>query len=249
MTIITLISFFLALFSIILSVFFYKRSGNGSKVFIYCIKKSKIEDETFFILYNKSKYFITKDNIYKDVYITCESELELESESDFDFEVLLDFKGSKVIFSKEHNQLNLDIDYIGPRSYALIGINKKPINLTINGIIKDYIVRKRTYEMSRKKRIGYLFILDIFLTSIFMITMYSMFFDNYDSYQVLNILSILLFPITAIFIIPYAMIRKRAIHIDAYNKINQIIKEREKRFKNKKSQINEQNSSKNESNE
>ena len=149
MVIIGTISFLLGVFSMLISIYIYslgKRDIKGLRYF----EIWKKERRSYFVIFNRSELYITKNDIYKDIAINLRDNNSVLHY----YRVINPFNKSDVKFFKDGNKISLWINYIYPRSYAILEIksnSKKYFSLDgiiENGKIIKYI-RKKEYLLVR----------------------------------------------------------------------------------------------------
>ncbi len=174
MNLVALFSLFLALISIFLTFYYFHNSDSKKRALCYFTKHSFEKNKTYFAIYNKSVFYLTKDNVYTDIYITNDSKgFKVNS-----FKILAPFKDSKVEFSQESNHIKMDIDFIAPQNFTIIEINGNQNNIQLKGVLKDFFLDKKDYHKLKRSEL-YAFAISFCVTFIFcLIIVQSMLIDD-----------------------------------------------------------------------
>lgn len=237
MIIIGTISFLLGVFSMLISLYIYslgKRDIKGLRYFEIWKKNRK----SYFVIFNSSELYITKNDIYKNISINLRDKNSILHY----YKIIKPFNKSDksdVNFCKEGNEISLCINYIYPKSYAILEIksNSKKY-FSLDGIIENGKIIKYNYPKIRFLYHSITnFVIGIFVTELLFLSILLplVFFEKLDDTQanIVGGISIISSVIIAIFfeekISPFWGFSKEII-----DDINKIIKKEERDFKKKR---------------
>lgn len=146
MLLIGIISFLLAIFSLLISIYFRSISKRDIKGLRY-YEIWKKRNRSYFIIFNRSELYITKNDVYKDLIIDLG---EKNNTRLYYYKVLFAFADSNVEFKRKGNQIQLCIDYIKPRSFAVLEIKSNSRSyFIIKGILENGKIIKYNYKTMR----------------------------------------------------------------------------------------------------
>ena len=229
MLLIGIISFLLAIFSLLISIYFRSISKRDIKGLRY-YEIWKKRNRSYFIIFNRSELYITKNDVYKDLIIDLGRKDKTKL---YYYKILLPFAKSNVEFKPKGNQIQLYVDFIKPRSFAVLEIKSNSRSyFKIKGILENGKIIRYNYKTMRvfyhsitRFLIYELSTMLIFLTIVFSLV----YFDKIDEEEFKNALqvSFLLSIILGLFIhekISYL----RGIDIKSLKLINKKIRQEER---------------------
>lgn len=238
MVLIGIISFLLGLFSLLVSVYVHSLSKKSIKGLRYyeIWKKNR---ESYFVIFNLSELYITGDDVYKGLYI----DLKDEKAKLYKYDVSVPFAKSEVHFSRTGNQICLDIDYIYPRSFALVEIKSNSnYYFTLEGILSNGRIKKYNYYAIRfwyhpltRFMVAEVCSLLVSMTIIFSLV----FYENLEDSNTTEFLIIASFVFSFLFglIISENYDSIKGIDVDSYKKISRKIRKREREERNRRYSI------------
>ena len=119
MTLIGIVSFFLAIVSIILSLYSLSNKNNCKNLCIIDVV-SKRKNYNYLVLYNSSDFYITKNDVYQELHIVRSR----KNNKVFNCTVFFQLENSNVKTEREDDKFMIHFDHIAPRHFAIIRIKK-----------------------------------------------------------------------------------------------------------------------------
>lgn len=233
MNLVALFSFFFALISIFLTFYYFHNSDSKKRALCYFTKQSLEKNKTYLVIYNKSDFYLTKENVYTDILITNDSNgVKISSHV-----ILTPFKDSKVEYSQESKHIKMDIDFIAPKQFTIIEINGNRNNYKLKGVLKDFFLDKKNYH--KLKRSGlYAFAISFCVTYIFcLIIVQSMLIDDIGQERFGPLMKINMGVTIIISVFLSEQIKKLLYDEKAFCAIKRVIKKNEKEKKKEKRKL------------
>lgn len=239
MVLIGVISFLLGLFSLVVSVYVHSLSKKSVKGLRY-YEIWKNNKESYFVIFNRSELYITRDDVYKEFFI----DLRDEKAKLYKYKVRVPFAKSKVHFSNEGSKIRIDIDYIYPRSFALVEIkSSSKYYFTLEGILNNGIIKKYNYYAMRfwyhpltRFVVAMVCCELIWLTIIFSLVFYENLDKDSNATNALHVTSFILSGIFGL-IVSENYDSLKGIDANSYKKISRIIRKREREERNRRYRI------------
>lgn len=221
MSIIGIVSFFLAIVSILFSLYSLSKKNNCKNLCILEIAGKR--NIRFIVLYNCSDFYITKNDVFKDLLI----KLSNNKSRIFNYSKLASFEDSSFDIIKVGNDLMMRFDSIAPRDFAILQIKcKRGHNLNLVGILENCrIIKKKMviYRLMYNGMVNYILAVAV-IVALFLLFVYAFLVDDIGNSK-FSILAKICFFLSMATVYPAIDFCKKFLFVDeqSYKRISKII--------------------------